>query len=144
MASPNKFNCFSGNLAEGVHKFSTAALKIMLTNTLPVATNAVYADVSGAELANGNGYTTGGVALATQSDTDTSGTVKLIESSDNTITCVTAPLGPFRYAILYDTTPSSPLKPLIEWWDYGSSVTLNVSETFLLDSDQTAGLWQLV
>jgi hypothetical protein len=42
-------------------------------------------------------------------------------------------MGPFRYAVLYDDTPTSPTDPLIQYWDYGAAVTLQVGETFTVD-----------
>jgi hypothetical protein len=139
----NKFNQFVQDVATKKHDLSSDSLKIMLTNTLPVATNAVYADVSGTELANGNGYTTGGNAAAIVSCTQTSGTLKLICGSPSTWTASGGTMGPFRYAILYNTTPTSPLKPLIGWWDYGSSITLQSGETFTASLDGTNGVLQL-
>lgn len=140
MAAYNKFNCFTGDLANGKHNLASDALKIMLTNTLPVATNAVFTDVSAGDLATANGYTAGGVTLATQSDTDTAGVTKLLESADNTITASGA-IGPFRYAIMYNNTSAT--KPLIAWWDYGSSITMANLETFLIDNDQAAGIFTI-
>lgn len=144
MAAYNKFNAFVGYMSQGKMNSGSDSYKVMLTNTAPVSTNSVYADVSGAELANGNGYTTGGAAVGTISDTNTTGTVKFIASADNVFTCVTAPMGPFRYTILVDITPAgTPTKPLVGWWDYGSSITLQIGETFTVDWDQTNGIWQL-
>lgn len=141
MASYNKFNAWIGYVAEGKIVHSTDAFKIMLTNTAPVATNSLYGDISANELANGSGYTTGGAAVGTDSDTDTSGTVKFIASADNVFTA-TGSMGPFRYAVIYDTTPTTPLKPLMGWWDYGSAITLASGETFTVDLDQTNGIAQ--
>jgi len=39
----------------------------------------------------------------------------------------------FRYAVLYNDTPSSPADPLLGYWDYGSALTLGNGETFTLD-----------
>ena len=46
-------------------------------------------------------------------------------------------IGPFRYAVLYDDTPTSPADPLIAWWDYGSGITLNDGETFTVKFNNT-------
>ena len=138
MATFSKFNQFVQDLSTKKHDLSADVLKIMLTNTAPVATNAVYADVSGTELANGNGYTTGGATATEVSCAQTSGILKLV-LSQVVWTCATSAMGPFRYAVLYNSTQTTPLKPLIGWYDYGSSVTLNVGETFTIALDQTNG-----
>jgi len=52
---------------------------------------------------------------------------------DVVITASGGTVGPFRYVVLMNTTPSSPLDPLIAYWDYGSAVTLNDGETFTID-----------
>ena len=52
-------------------------------------------------------------------------------------------MGPFRYAVLYNNTPTSPLKPLIGFWDYGSSVTLQIGETFTATMDAVNGVLTL-
>ena len=63
-----------------------------------------------------------------QSSSQTSGTYSLV-GSDLTITATSGGIGPFRYAVLGNSTASKP----IGWWDYGSSITLNDTETFTLD-----------
>jgi hypothetical protein len=143
----NKFQQFVEDLANGVYNLKTGtshSFKVMLTNTAPVATNAVYADVSATELANGNGYTTGGASAGTVTGAQTTGTFKFTLGSDPTWTAATGTMGPFRYAILYDVTPTSPLKPLICWWDYASSISLAVGESFTVDLDQTNGILTIV
>jgi hypothetical protein len=129
MATYNKFNRFTdylvGNVSGQVIKFLTDTFNVMLTNTLPVVTNTKYSDVSGTELANGNGYTTGGSASAV-SAANASGT-ETITAADVTFTA-TGALGPFEYAIFYDTTPTD--KPLICWFSYGSAQTLASGESF--------------
>lgn len=140
MAAFNKFNAFVGNLANGLVNLSSDTFKVALTNTAPVATNSVYSDISANELANGNGYTTGGAAVGTISDTDTSGTVKFIASGDNVFTA-TGAMGPFRYAYIYDSSAAT--KTLVGWWDYGASITLANGETFTVDLDQVNGILQI-
>lgn len=141
MATYNKFNLFTQDLADGVHNFATGTsqvYKVMLTNTAPVATNHLYGDISSNELANGSGYTTGG-ATTTMTDSTSSGTEKVL-ASDVTWTA-SGSMGPFRYAVVYNTTPTTPLKPLIAWYDYGSSVTLASGDTFTVDFDGTNGFF---
>ena len=143
MASFNKFNQFVEDVAHGAHDLKTGTsqvFKVMLTNTAPVASNAVYGDISGNEVANGNGYTTGGISGGTVTGSQTSGTFKFVLGTDPVWTCATAPMGPFRYAVLYNSTQTTPLKPLVGWWDYGSAVTLQIGETFTVDLDQTNGV----
>lgn len=142
MATGNKFNQFVQNVNNGAMNLGTDALKIMLTNTLPVATNAVYGDVSAGDLATSNGYTAGGASVTVSSSTQTSGLYKLLGSVASPTWSATGSVGPFRYVILYDTTPTSPLKPLICWWDYGSALTLNSGDTFTVTFDPTNGILQ--
>lgn len=122
MASYNKFNQFVGDLAAKVHNLGSDALKLILSNTAPSASNAVYADIT--EIASGNGYTTGGTAVTVTTSSQSSGTYTLA-ANQVTWTSTTADMAAFRYVVLYNTTPTTPLKPLIGWWDYGSSLTLH-------------------
>jgi hypothetical protein len=139
MATYNKFNTFSTDLVNAAHNFGSHTFKVMLTNTAPVATNAVYTDLT--EITAGNGYTAGGTAsVCTQ--TNSSGTLKLT-SANVTFTAAGGAIGPFRYAVFYNSTQTSPAKPLISWFDYGSSVTLNSGETFTWTPDATNGLFTI-
>ena len=141
MATFSKFNAFVENLAEGVHNFESHAFKVMLVNTAPVAANSVKADLT--EISAGNGYTAGGNSAALTSSSQTSGTYKLVLADPATWTASAGSIGPFRYAVLYNDTPTSPADPLIGYWDYGSSVTLSAGETFTVDFDATNGVLQI-
>lgn len=144
MASFQKFNTFVEDLAHGVHDLKTGTsqvLKVLLTNTAPVATNAVRADLT--ELTTGGGYTSGGISVGTITGAQTSGTFKLVGGTDPVWTGSGGGFGPFRYAALYNDTPTSPADPLIGFWDYGSGVTLNAGDTFTVDLDQTNGILQV-
>lgn len=140
MATFNKFNAFVENLAEGAHNLQTNTLKIALTNTAPSSSNSLLSDIT--QISSGNGYTTGGTTATVSSSSQTSGTYKLV-LADVVFTASGGSIGPFRYAVLYDSTPTSPLKPLIGYWDYGSSVTLADTETFTVDFDSGTGVLQL-
>lgn len=139
MASGNKHNQFVEDLAKKVHNLNSDTLKVMLTNTAPTAANAVFGDLT--EISAGNGYTAGGAATGFTSGAQTAGTYKLV--LPDVVFTATGTVGPFRYADLYNSTPSSPLKPLIAWWDYGSAITLANGDTFTVDFDQSAGVLTL-
>lgn len=138
-SSYNKFNVFVVDFGNKVHNLSSDVFKVALTNTAPAATNAVFADIT--EIAAGNGYAAGGNTAADTSWSQASGTAKLVLADPATWTASGGSVGPFRYAVLYNSTQTSPLKPLIAWWDYGSSITLASGETFTVDLDQTNGVF---
>jgi hypothetical protein len=139
VAAYNKFNITVKDLAEKKHDFSADNLKVMFTNTSPVATNAVLADIT--EIATGNGYAAGGSQATLSSSAQTAGlyTLKL----NNVVFTATGGIGPFRYAVLYNSTQGTPVKPLIGWWDYGSAVTLASGDTFTVSFDATNGVLTL-
>jgi len=133
MAAYNKFNDFSEQLANGVQNFATDVYKVALSNTAPVATNTILSDIT--QISAGNGYTSGGstttITLAEVTGTTTvSGTQVVFTASGGSI-------GPFRYVVLSNDTTSSPSKPLVAWWDYGSSITLADGETFTVKFSNT-------
>ena len=132
MAAFNKYQQFVEDLGNKVHDLvgTQDTLKVMLSNTAPnAATHAVRADVT--ELGAGNGYTSGGAD--TQNDGTESGGTLTVTGVDIVFTAAGGTIGPFRYAILYNDTPTSPADPLIGWWDYGSAITLNDGETLTVD-----------
>lgn len=127
MATFNKFNAFVENLTEGVHNLQTGALTIALSNTAPTAANSVLADIT--QIA----YTNLSARVVTvASSSQTGGTYSLV-CNDLVLTQSTTTSAAFRYVVLYNDTPASPLDPLISWWDYGSSITLAPGETFTID-----------
>lgn len=134
MATFQKFNQFVEDLAKGVHNLSTGQLKVALTNTAPVAANSVYADLT-SPLATTNLSGATPFNVTTTSAEQTSGTLSLV-LVDLTLTA-TGAVGPFRYVVLYNDTPTSPADPLIGFYDYGSSITLANTETFLIDFAST-------
>jgi hypothetical protein len=136
MASATKFQAFVENLAEKVHNLGADTLKVMLCDTAPVNTNAVKADLT--EISAGNGYTAGGTAATISSSAQTSGTYKLTLA--DVVFTASGAVGPFRYVVLYNDTPTSPADPLIQFWDYGSSISLANGETFTVDFSASNGV----
>lgn len=128
MASFNKFEIFTEDLAKKVHNLHSDTLNLYLTNATPnLATHVVKTDL--AEISTGNGYTG---PVDTQNSVSRSGGVTSVLGTDIVVTASGA-VGPLRYAVLYNDTPTSPLDPLIGEWDYGSSISLAASETFTVD-----------
>jgi hypothetical protein len=142
MASFNKFEQFVEDVAHKVHNLGSDTLKVILTNSAPSASlDAVLADLT--EIAAGNGYTAGGNAAALTSSGQTNGTYMLVVG-DVDFVASGGSIGPFRYAVIYNDTPTSPADPLIGWWDYGAEVTLTDGNTFRVDTSSVSGILQLV
>jgi hypothetical protein len=137
MAAYNKFNQFVEDLAEKVHNLQADTLKVVLSNVAPVATNAILTDIT--QIANGNGYVTGGTTATVASSAQSSGTYKLV-LNDVTFTAAGGSIATFQYVILYNDTPTSPVDPLIAWWDYGAAVVITNGNSFTVDFDGAAGV----
>jgi len=135
MAAFNKFNQFVADTQNKVHDMSSDTLKFMLTNVAPLATNSVKADLT--EIAAGNGYTSGGQQVSITNSTQIGGEYSLVPSADVIFTASGGSIGPFRYVVLYNDTPTSPADPLISYYDRGSEVTLLDTETFTIDVEAT-------
>jgi hypothetical protein len=136
MATFVKYDHFVEDVANKVHDLMGTAgsgadtLKVLLSNTAPnVATHATRTDA--VEIGAGNGYTSGGASL-TNVGTRTGGTVT-IAATDVTFTASGGTVGPFRYAVIFNDTPTSPADPLVGYYDYGSAITLQDTETFTVD-----------
>jgi hypothetical protein len=140
MATFNKFQQFVEDVAHGVHDLETNQLMVALTNTGPAATNETLSQITEITYTNLSGVNPRN--LTTSSSAHTTGTYKLV-IADLTLTASGGSVGPFRYAVIYNDTPTSPADPLIGWYDYGSSITLAAGETLLLDFDGSGGLLTL-
>ncbi|HEX8266971.1 MAG TPA: hypothetical protein VF596_16335 [Pyrinomonadaceae bacterium] len=139
MATYTKFNAFVENMAEKVHNLGSDQLKIASTNTAPTASNSVYTDLtSPLGTTNLSGATP--FNITTSSSSQTSGTYKLV-LADLVLTASGGSFGPFRYVVVYNDTATN--DPLIGYYDYGSSITVNDGETFTIDFDGTNGLFTL-
>jgi hypothetical protein len=130
MATFNKFNEFVRDVARKVHDLGADTLKIYLTNNTPSASaDLVKADLAG--IAATNGYSE--LTLTVTGSTQVAGVFSLVASDPAVITASGGAVPQFRYAVLYNDTPTSPADPLIGWWDYGTAIDLQVGETFTID-----------
>jgi hypothetical protein len=85
------------------------------------------------QIANGNGYTTGGTQATISTSAQSSGTYKLV-LADVTFTASGGSMGTFRYVVLYDDTASN---------DDGTNLTITNGNSFLVDFDASNGVLQL-
>lgn len=134
MATFNKFNAFVEHRNEGVHNFASHQLKVALTNVAPSASNSVLADITQISYTNCSSRD-----LTVSSSSQTGGLYKLIVN-DLTLTASGGSVGPFRYIVTYNDTPTSPADPLIGYYDYNSSLTLAAGESLTIDFDGTNGM----
>lgn len=135
MAAGTKYYQFKGDLGTKKHDLNADVLKIALTNTAPnVATHAVLGDIT--EISAGNGYSAGGSVVANNAYAQTAGVGELT-GDDVLFEASGGAIAQFRYAVLYNSTQTSPVKPLICYWDYGSAVDVANGEDFLTDFGAT-------
>jgi hypothetical protein len=132
--SPVKFNCWTEDLAHGLHNLGSDAIKFALTNTQPSVENATLADIT--QIAAGGGYVTDGFAMTRISSGQVNGVYRLF-LEDYTF-LASGNVDPFRWAVSFNTT--HPSKPLISFIDYGSPITdMIANEDFLFDFNGTSG-----
>lgn len=78
------------------------------------------------ETTNGNGYTTGGVALTVSSSAQSGGTYTLTFNTPSSPTWTATGAGfTFQYVVLTNSTTSTN----VAYWDYGSSQAVASGET---------------
>ena len=118
MATYTKCTAGVEPLLEAINAGSDA-WKIALTTPAPTALTTFVAGTD--DLTTGNGYTAGGNAASTTSATQSGGTYSLTLANPATWTASGAGIGPFRYAVLVDSTTNTP----VGFWDYGSSISLS-------------------
>ena len=131
MASFTKVNDFVVNLANAMD-LDSDTLKVALTNTDPTSGTNVKSDGNGtlsniSEIAYTN---LSSRTLANVTSTQTSGTYKL-SADDLTLTASGGSVAAFRYSVVYNDTAAN--DPVIGYYDYGASLTLNDGDTFTID-----------
>ena len=133
-ASYVKYTAAIEPLLEGINSGSDA-WKVALASSVNIADTTFTPGTT--DLATGGGYTAGGNAATITSATQTSGTYKLVLASPTAWTATGAGFT-FRYAILWDSTTSTP----VAYWDYGSSQAVAAGETVTVTLDATNGVFQ--
>jgi hypothetical protein len=144
MASFNKVNDF---VANAVHNMDLESdqIAIALSNTAPSSEssdpsadgNGILGNVTEISYTNASSR-----SVTTSSSGQASGVYKLV-LADVTVTASGGNVGPFRYIYIYNDTVTSPADPLIGYYDYGSSLTLNDGDSFTTDFSAANGVLQL-
>jgi hypothetical protein len=80
--------------------------------------------------------------ITTTSSGQAAGLYKLI-LTDITLSASGGSVGPFQYVYIYDDTVAVPVKPLVCYYDYGLSITLQDGEDLDIDFDDANGLFQI-
>jgi len=144
MATFNKVNDFVQNAVHNMDLESDQVV-IALSNTAPSSEasnpatdgNGVLANVTEVAYTNLSSRN-----VITTSSTQTGGTYKLV-LSDITLTSSGGATGPFRYVYIYNDTAAAPADPLIGYYDYGSSLTLNDGDSLTVDFSAANGVIQI-
>ena len=125
----SKIQNFVLDVGQTKHNFGTDTLYICLTNAITLSTAHVLTDLT---QVTGTGYTAGGKTCGASIYSQTSGTATLtVTTTSNTWTATASDWGAMRYLVIYNNTATN--KNLIGCWDYGSSITLQSTDTFAVD-----------
>lgn len=144
MATFNKVNDFVVNAVHNMDLESDQVV-VALSNTAPSSESSDPSSDGNGILGNVTqiAYTNlSSRNVTTTSSTQTSGTYKLV-LSDITLTSSGGSTGPFRYVYIYNDTVATPADPLIGYYDYGSSLTLNDGDSLTIDFSAANGVLQI-
>jgi hypothetical protein len=144
MATFNKVNDFVQNAVHNMD-LETDQIVVALSNTAPASEtsnpttdgNGVLANVTQVAYTNLSSRN-----VTTSSSAQTSGTYKLV-LADITLTSSGGATGPFRYVYIYNDTTAAPADPLVGYYDYGSSLTLNDGDSLTVDFSAANGVIQI-
>lgn len=131
----NKFHSFVEALAEKKHNLGSDTLTLFLTDTAPVATNTVLANITQISYTNLSPRV---VSVATSAQTN--GTYQL-RVSPLTLTATGGAVQPFRYVGLYNDTATN--DELIGWYDHGELVSMVDGDVFLADFSESVSLLEI-
>lgn len=132
MATFTEPDILSEDVANKIHDFNSDTFRWAFSNTAPVlGTTFLLSNVT--QISAGNGYTTvaDGAGLVTTLSFSRTGQTTTVSGTQAVLTASGA-VGPFRYLILINDTPTSPLNPVVGWLDHGSAVTMAATDTYTI------------
>tara|TARA_Y100000385_G_C12769347_1_gene498580 strand:+ start:148 stop:585 length:438 start_codon:yes stop_codon:yes gene_type:complete len=144
MATFNKVNDFVVNAVHNMD-LQTDQIIVALSNTAPASESPNPASDGNGILANVTQVSYSNLSsrnVTTSSSTQTGGTYKLV-LADITLTSSGGSTGPFRYVYIYNDTVTAPADPLVGYYDYGSSLTLNDGDSLTVDFSAANGVLQI-
>lgn len=130
MATYTKFQPAIENLFENINSGADSWV-VKLATAVDSAAGTIT------EVANGNGYTTGGNSATVTSSSQTAGTYTLVLASPSVWTATGAGFT-FQYAVLTDSTTGTN----VGYWDYGSSQAVAAGESVYVAFDPATGVFQ--
>ncbi len=123
----------SADVTNKVHNFASDTIRIALSNTAPaVGTTFLLSNVT--NITAGNGYIAAvdGAGKAAPLTVTRSGQTTTIAHTAAVVWTATGAIGPFRYVIWWNDTPTSPLNPVIGWLDIVTPITMANADTYTL------------
>jgi len=132
MATYQKFNIHAEDINEGVHNMASHQLRLALSLVAPVATNSVLTDLTEIAYTNLSGDPTSRDITLSSSAQSPAGTYNLT-LTDLTLTAAGGAMNAFRYVSVFNLDTAVKADPLICFFDYGSSLTLNSGESLTID-----------
>lgn len=132
MATGNRFNSWIEYVNEKAVNWQTDTFALALTDVAPVAGNSTLSDITQIDYTNLSSRT-----LTIASAGQVAGTYT---ATANQLTLTASGfVGPFRYVVMYDDTASG--KPLVQWWDNGSEITMYATDTFVFGGAASFTIW---
>ena len=132
MATFTLFHEFIFSLGGSDIDLDSDTFKAVLSNVAPTAAGStVLTDIT--QIANGNGYTTGGVTLSgvTWAETGAGTGIWQWTVSDFTWTASGGSIATFQYVVIYDDTSLN--HKLVGYLDYGSALDITNGNSFTVD-----------
>jgi hypothetical protein len=123
--------------------FANDQFTIYLSDEAPViATDSVKSDIL--NITEENGYAETNLTTTWVETAGGSGIFVLRHNAETIVwTASTGPFGPFRYAVVYDNTITTPLDLLVGFWDSGSENTITDGNAFTVDLNATFDIFNL-
>jgi hypothetical protein len=135
------FKDFQGDCVPDLD-FENDNFAIYLSDNAPiVATDSLKSDIP--NITEENGYTETALSTTWSETAGGSGIFVLRHTGDITWTASGGGFGPFRYAVVYDNSTTTPLDLLVGYWDNGSSISVTDGNFFRVDLNATFDIFDL-